>query len=66
MNPKFSYSAGERVRIKTGPFQNFTGRVKEVDDGKATLKVMVDIFGRQQPVELGFLEVEKIRFTEEE
>ena len=66
MNPRFSYSVGEMVRIKVGPFQCFTGRVKEVDEGNATLKVMVNIFGRQEPVELGYLEVEKIRFTEEE
>ena len=66
MNPRFSYSVGEIVRIKVGAFQNFTGRIKEVDERKATLKVMVEIFGRQEPIELGFLEVEKIRFTEEE
>jgi transcriptional antiterminator NusG len=66
MNPRFSYSVGEIVRIKVGAFQSFTGRIKEVDERKATLKVMVEIFGRQEPIELGFLEVEKIRFTEEE
>jgi len=66
MNPRFSYSAGEMVRIKVGAFQSFTGRVEEVDEGKATLKVMVEIFGRQEPIELGFLDVEKIMFREEE
>ena len=54
------------VRIKVGPFQNFTGRIVEVDQGKATLKVMVKIFGRTQPVELRFVDVEKILLTEEE
>ena len=66
MNPRFSYSVGEIVRIKVGAFQSFTGRIKEADERKATLKVMVEIFGRQEPIEPGFLEVEKIRFTEEE
>jgi transcriptional antiterminator NusG len=66
MNPRFSYWVGEMVRIKVGAFQCFTGRVKEVDENNATLKVMVEIFGRQEPIQLGFLEVEKITFTEEE
>jgi len=66
MKPKFSYSVGEMVRIKVGAFQSFTGRIEEVDEDSATLKVMVKIFGRHEPIELGFLEVEKIRFTEEE
>jgi transcriptional antiterminator NusG len=66
MNPKFSYSVGEAVRIKVGPFQAFTGRIEEVDEKRAILKVKVSIFGRPQPVELGFLDVEKITFTEEE
>jgi transcriptional antiterminator NusG len=66
MKARFSYSTGEMVRIKVGPFQNFTGRIEEVDQDKATLKVMVKIFARTQPVELRFLDVEKITFTEEE
>ena len=66
MKPKFSYSMGEMVRIKAGAFQSFTGRVEEVDKDRATLKVMVKIFGRHQPIELGPLEVEKIKSTEEE
>jgi transcriptional antiterminator NusG len=66
MKPKFSYSVGEMVRIKVGAFQSFTGRIEEVDEDSATLKVLVKIFGRHEPIELGFLEVEKIRFTEEE
>ena len=66
MKPKFLFEPGEIVRIKTGPFQAFTARVKEVDDGKGRLKVMVSIFGRDEPIELGFLEVEKLTFTEEE
>ena len=39
--PKFSYAQGETVRIKSGPFQSFTGKVEEVNDDKSTLKVTV-------------------------
>ncbi len=66
MKPNFSYSVGEMVRIKAGAFQSFTGRIEEVDEDSAMLKVMVKIFCRDGPIELGFLEVEKIKFTEEE
>jgi transcription antitermination factor NusG len=43
MTAKFEYSVGEMVRIKTGAFQSFTGRIKEVDESAATLKVVVKI-----------------------
>ena len=66
MTPRFSYSVGELVRIKVGAFQAFTGRIEEVNEVKATLKVKVSIFGRPEPIELGFLDVEKVTFTEEE
>ena len=66
MKARFAYWIGEMVRIKVGPFQSFTGRIEEVDEQKAILKVRVKIFGRTQPVELGCLDVEKITFTEEE
>jgi len=66
MSERFSYSIGEMVRIKVGAFQSFTGRIEIVEKDTATLKVMVKIFGRTEPIELGFLDVEKITFTEEE
>lgn len=66
MTAKFEYSTGEMVRIKTGPFQCFSGRIEAVDESAATLKVMIEIFGRDEPVELRFLDVEKIKLTEEE
>jgi transcriptional antiterminator NusG len=50
---------GDKVRIKEGPFCNFTGLVDEIDKDRERLKVMVSIFGRQTPVELNFLQVEK-------
>ena len=66
MKARFSYSIGEMVRIKVGAFQSFTGRIEEVDEERATLKVMVKIFGRTEPIELRFIDVEKILSTEEE
>jgi transcriptional antiterminator NusG len=66
MKPRFSFEVGEMVRIKYGPFQAFTGRVEEVDHTAWKLKVRVSIFGRDEPIELKFLDVEKLTFTEEE
>ena len=57
--PKLEYHIGETVRIVDGPFSNFTGEVDEVNEDRSTLKVMVTIFGRATPVELGFLQVER-------
>ncbi len=58
--PKFVFKEAELVRIIDGPFTNFTGTVEEVNSDKNTLKVMVTIFGRSTPVELDFLQVEKL------
>lgn len=60
MNRKYEFSIGEKVRIKTGAFQNFTGEVVEINEQRGMLKVRVNIFGRAQPVALTFLEVEKV------
>jgi transcription termination/antitermination protein NusG len=58
--PKYSFEKGDQVRINEGPFTNFNGVVDEVNSEKSTLKVMVTIFGRSTPVELDFLQVEKL------
>jgi transcriptional antiterminator NusG len=51
---------GEMVRIIDGPFDSFTGSIEEVNTEKGKLRVMVGIFGRSTPVEVDFLQVEKI------
>lgn len=53
--------AGDQVRITDGPFENFTGSVEAVDTEKAKLKILVDMPGREIPIELGFDQVEKIQ-----
>src|SRR3977135_3912082 len=64
--PKFSYTSGETVRIKSGPFQSFTGKVEEVNEDKSTLKVTVTIFGRSTTVEVNLVDVREVSFAEEE
>ncbi|HXG32492.1 MAG TPA: transcription termination/antitermination protein NusG [Bryobacteraceae bacterium] len=58
--PKLTFEKGESVRIIDGPFTSFTGKVDEVNAERNTLRVLVTIFGRATPVELDFLQVEKI------
>lgn len=58
--PKLTFEKGETVRIIDGPFANFSGKVDEVNSERNTLRVLVTIFGRATPVELEFLQVEKI------
>lgn len=58
--PKMSFEKNDTVRIIDGPFANFSGKVDEVNPERGTLRVMVTIFGRATPVELEFLQVEKI------
>ena len=56
---KTQFDKGDNVRIMDGPFINFNGFIDEVDAVHSKLRVLVTIFGRQTPVELNFLQVEK-------
>jgi len=56
---KVTYKVGERVRIVDGPFNDFRGVVAEIDMERTKVRVMVSFFGRETPVELDFLQVEK-------
>ena len=56
---KVTFRLGERVRIIDGPFNDFRGTVSEIDMDRAKVRVMVNFFGRETPVELDFLQVEK-------
>lgn len=53
------YVVGEAVKVIDGPFNNFNGVIEEINEEKKKLKVMVKIFGRKTPLELGFMQVEK-------
>ena len=53
------YVVGETVKVNYGPFSGFSGIIEEVNTEKKKLKVMVKIFGRKTPLELGFMQVEK-------
>ena len=57
--PKVSFDVGETVKINNGPFLNFSGVIEEVEPERGKLKVTVNIFGRNTPVELEYWQVEK-------
>lgn len=58
--PKVTFDKGENVRVTSGPFASFFGLVDEVNEDKGRLRVMVSIFGRSTPIELDFIQVEKV------
>jgi len=57
---KIEVEVGDAVKITDGPFKDFDGKISEVDRAKGKIKVLVNIFGRETPVELDFLQVKKI------
>ena len=57
--PKVNFAVGETVKINDGPFLNFSGVIEEIDPERGKLKVTVNIFGRNTPVELEYWQVEK-------
>ncbi len=60
LHPKQEFSVGESVKIIEGPFNTFAGKIDEVNLEKGKLRVIVGIFGRATPVEVDFLQVEKV------
>ena len=58
--PRMEHEVGESVRVKEGPFADFTGTIAEINDVHLKLKVLVNIFGRETPVELDFAQVAKL------
>ncbi|MBM7694343.1 transcriptional antiterminator NusG [Peribacillus deserti] len=54
------FTLGEKVQVKEGPFATFVGSIEEIDKDKSKIKVLVNMFGRDTPVELDFDQVEKI------
>ena len=58
--PKLEYEVGESVRVREGPFADFSGTIAEINEDQLKLKVLVNIFGRETPVELDFAQVAKL------
>ena len=59
-----TFRLGDTVRIKTGPFAAFTGKIEGINQSKRLLKVRVEIFGRETPVKLGYADVEVVTFVD--
>lgn len=57
---KIDFKVGELVHINDGPFKGFDGNVNEIDESKGKIKVLVNMFGRETPVELDSLQVKKV------
>lgn len=62
-NSRFTFRLGDTVRIKSGPFASFTGKVEGINQAKSLVKVMVNVFGRTKPVKLNFSDIEVYRWN---
>ncbi|HEV2076119.1 MAG TPA: transcription termination/antitermination protein NusG [Thermoleophilaceae bacterium] len=58
--PRAQFSIGETVKVVSGPLSDFSGEISEINEDAAKLKVLVSIFGRETPVEVGFDQVKKV------
>ena len=59
-NVNIPYSIGETVKVIDGPFNGFDGTIENINEEKRKLEVMVKIFGRKTPLELSYMQVEKV------
>jgi len=59
-NVAIPFNIGEAIKVVDGPFNSFTGTIEKINEDKRKLQVMVKIFGRKTPVELSYMQVEKI------
>ena len=58
-----TFRLGDTVRVLSGPFASFTGKIEGINHARRLLKVRVEIFGRETPVKLGYADVEKVAFS---
>ncbi|QSQ08954.1 Transcription termination/antitermination protein NusG [Koleobacter methoxysyntrophicus] len=58
--PKVDFKVGQSVRVTSGPFENFIGKIEGINPEKEKVRVLVSMFGRETPVELDFAQIEKI------
>jgi transcriptional antiterminator NusG len=61
-----TFRLGDMIRIRSGPFAAFTGRVDGINQARMLLKVKVNIYGRAQPTKIKFSEAEKLKFAEDD
>ena len=59
-NIAIPFSSGENIKVIDGPFNGFNGTIEKVNEDKRKLEVMVKIFGRKTPLELSYMQVEKL------
>lgn len=60
VKPRVAYNKGDAVRVTSGPFADFTGKIEDINVEREKLRVLMTIFGRDTPVELEFTQVEKL------